>query len=59
MKFKIVYDNNKDILRTRIGKQVITKKEGYGLSELLSKNNNLCNIINKIIYYEFFIYYNK
>lgn len=40
MKFKIVYDNNKDILRARIGKQVITKKEGYGLSELLSKNNN-------------------
>ena len=40
MKFKIVHDNNNDILRVRIGKQVITKKEGYGLSELLSKNNN-------------------
>ena len=40
MKFRIVYDNNEDILRVRIGKGVITRKEGYGLSELLSKNEN-------------------
>ena len=44
MKFKIVYDNNKNILRVRIGKQVITKKEGYGLSEQLSKNKNFKQI---------------
>jgi len=41
MKFKIVYDNNRDTIRVRFGRNVITKKEGYGLSELLSQKENI------------------
>ena len=41
MKFKIVYDNGKDTLRLRAGKAAFTKKEGYGLSKLLSELDNI------------------
>ncbi len=41
MKFKIVFDNNKDTLRVRAGKYAFTEKEGYGIAQLLSENKNI------------------
>ena len=41
MKFKIVYDNNKDIIRVRAGRAAFTTSEGYGLSQLLSQKKGI------------------
>ncbi len=35
MKFKIVYDNKKDIIRVRAGRNAFSTEEGWGLSKLL------------------------
>ncbi len=35
MKFKIVYDNKKDIIRVRAGRAAFSTKEGWGLAKLL------------------------
>lgn len=57
MKFKIVYDNNEDILRVRLGKNVITKEQGYGLSHFLSKKDSIQTVkvssINGSIYIKY------
>lgn len=37
MKYKIVYDNNKNIIRLRAGKYAFSKEQGYGLSKTLSE----------------------
>ncbi|MDO5826480.1 MAG: iron dependent repressor, metal binding and dimerization domain protein, partial [Methanosphaera sp.] len=39
MKFKIVYDNDVDTLRVRLGKNVISREQSYGLSQFLSKKD--------------------
>ncbi|RAP50619.1 MAG: cation transporter, partial [Methanosphaera sp. rholeuAM74] len=57
MKFKIVYDNNTNILRVRAGKQAFTKEQGYGLSEYLSQKKNIKTVkvssVNGSIYIEY------
>lgn len=37
MKYKIVYDNNKNTIRLRVGKYAFSKQQGYGLSKTLSE----------------------
>lgn len=44
MKFKIVYDNNKDRIRLRCGKYGFTEEEGYGITELLLSKSNVTNV---------------
>ena len=57
MKFKIVYDNNLDTLRVRLGKNVISKEQSYGLSQFLSKKDNIQTVkvssINGSIYIKY------
>ncbi len=57
MKFKIVYDNNVDTLRVRLGKNVITKEQGYGLSQFLSNKDSIQTVkvssINGSIYIKY------
>lgn len=57
MKFKIVYDNNRDILRVRLGKNIITKEQGYGLSQFLSNKDLIQTVkvshINGSIYIKY------
>lgn len=57
MKFKIVYDNNLDTLRVRIGRNVISKEQSYGLSQFLSKKDNIQTVkvssINGSIYLKY------
>ncbi len=44
MKYNVIYDNNKDRIRIRCGKYVLTNEEGYGLTENLLKNNNITHV---------------
>ena len=57
MKFKIVYDNNVDTLRVRLGKNVITKEQSYGISQYLSNKDPIQTVkvssINGSIYVKY------
>ena len=41
MKFKIVYDNDKNRLRVRAGRAAFTTEEGYGIAQLLTEKRAL------------------
>lgn len=41
MKYKIVYDNNKDILRVRAGRYAFTEPEGYGIARMLTSKKGV------------------
>ena len=57
MKFKIVYDNNVNILRVRAGKAAFSKEQGFGLAQMLSENKNIKTVkvssINGSIYIKY------
>ncbi|OED29720.1 heavy metal translocating P-type ATPase [Methanosphaera sp. WGK6] len=57
MKFKIVYDNDKDTIRVRAGKSAFTNEEGYGLSKLLSNKKGIKTVkvsaVNGSIYIKY------
>lgn len=57
MKYKIVYDNNKNIIRLRAGKYAFSKEQGYGLSKTLSEKKGIEEVkvssINGSIYIKY------
>ncbi|MCD7781263.1 MAG: heavy metal translocating P-type ATPase, partial [Methanosphaera sp.] len=57
MKYKIVYDNNKNIIRVRAGKAAFNKEQGYGLSKLLSTKKGVQSVkvsaVNGSIYVKY------
>ncbi len=57
MKFKIVYDNDKNRLRVRAGRAAFTTEEGYGIAQLLTEKKGIESVkvssTNGSIYVEY------